>query len=97
MIILLGEVYNLGSFFFKENMSVLDVLMCVEGVIYYVDVIKICVIVDKILVVFDFKVYLDKLSNDIMLEFKVGFIIYVLIMVDDVNIILRIVYIMGEV
>lgn len=94
---LIGEVHNPGTFSFKPDMSIIDALMRADGVTRYADVTKIRIINNGAPAIFDLKQYLDSGDTQILPDIAGGSMIYVPIMVEDVNTTARTVYVMGEV
>ncbi|KMT66499.1 SLBB domain-containing protein [Catenovulum maritimum] len=99
---LFGELHSPGTFSYKSGMSLIDALMRADGVTRYADVTKIRVIQNNLdknsePSTFDLKAYLDSGNNDLLPQVYEGTTIYVPIMVDDVDVTARTVYIMGEV
>lgn len=96
-ITLIGELHNPGTFSFKPDMTIVDALMRADGVTRYADVTKIRVINNEVPSLFDLKQYLDSGDKSILPDIAGGTMIYVPIMVEDVNTTARTVYVMGEV
>lgn len=96
-ITLFGELHNPGTFSFKPEMTLVDALMRADGVTRFGDVTKIRVIRDGEPTLFDLKYYLDTGDKSLMPQIKPGTTIFVPIMVDDVDVTARTVYIIGEV
>ena len=78
-------------------MTIIDALMRADGVTRYADVSKIRVIQNNVPQTFDLKAYLDSGNDDLLPRIQEGTTIYVPIMVEDVDVSPRTVYIMGEV
>jgi protein involved in polysaccharide export with SLBB domain len=96
-VVLLGELHNPGSFSYKPNMNIIEALMKSEGVTRYADVTKIRIIQNNKPIIFDLKQYLDSGDDSLLPKISAGTIIFVPIMIEDVKITARTVYIMGEV
>ncbi|WP_440906382.1 polysaccharide biosynthesis/export family protein (plasmid) [Catenovulum sp. SX2] len=94
---LFGELHSPGTFSFKKDMTIIDALMRADGVTRYADVTKIRVIQNNVPQTFDLKAYLDSGNDDLLPRIQEGTTIYVPIMVEDVDVSPRTVYIMGEV
>lgn len=96
-ITLIGELHNPGTFSYKPQMTIVDALMRADGVTRYADVTKIRIINQNVPSVFDLKQYLDSGDTQLLPPIDAGTMIYVPIMVEDVNTTARTVYVMGEV
>ncbi|GEA10951.1 SLBB domain-containing protein [Alteromonas sp. KUL49] len=96
-ITLIGELHNPGTFSFKPDMTIVDALMRADGVTRYADVTSIRVINNEVPTSFDLKQYLDSGDKTLLPDIAGGTMIYVPIMVEDVNTTARTVYVMGEV
>ena len=96
-VILLGELHNPGSFAYKPDMNIIEALMKSSGVTRYADVTKIRIIQNNKPKIFDLKQYLDSGDESLLPEISAGTVIFVPIMIEDVKITARTVYIMGEV
>lgn len=92
-----GEVQNPGTFSFKSDQTVVDVIMRAGGLTRYAGVEKIRVINDGAPIVFDLKKYFDTGDAALLPTLTEGATIYVPINVDEVKAGVRTVYVMGEV
>ncbi|MDF1730793.1 MAG: SLBB domain-containing protein [Minwuia sp.] len=92
-----GEVQNPGTFSFKSNQTVVDVIMRAGGLTRYAGVEKIRVINDGSPIVFDLKKYFDTGDASLLPTLTEAATIYVPINVDEVKAGVRTVYVMGEV
>lgn len=92
-----GEVQNPGTFSFKSDQTVVDVIMRAGGLTRYAGVEKIRVINDGAPIVFDLKKYFDTGEARLLPTLNEGATIYVPINVDEVKAGVRTVYVMGEV
>lgn len=92
-----GEVQNPGTFSFKTDQTVVDVIMRAGGLTRYAGVEKIRVINDGLPITFDLKKYFDTGDASLLPTLIEGATIYVPINVDEVKAGVRTVYVMGEV
>ncbi|RKF18899.1 sugar ABC transporter substrate-binding protein [Alginatibacterium sediminis] len=92
-----GEVYNPGSFSFKANASLVDMLMRAGGVTRYASVEQIRVIVDSRPQTFDLKAYLDSGDASLLPELQAGTTIFVPKQEEEIKSGANTVYVMGEV
>ena len=92
-----GEVINPGTFAYKEDTSVVDLIMRAGGVTRYAGVEKIRVISRGEPIMFNLKQYLDSADDKQLIQIAPGDTIFVPMSVDDVKTGLTVVYIMGEV
>lgn len=92
-----GEVQNPGTFSFKSDQTVVDMIMRAGGLTRYAGVEKIRMINGDAPVVFDLKKYFDTGDARLLPGLQQGATIYVPINVDEVKAGVRTVYVMGEV
>jgi protein involved in polysaccharide export with SLBB domain len=92
-----GEVIKPGTFSYKNDATVVDLIMRAGGVTRYAGVEKIRVISSGNPVMFDLKKYLDSGDKSILVDVAPGDTIFVPKEVDDVKSGLTVVYVMGEV
>lgn len=92
-----GEVQNPGTFSFKADQTVVDVIMRAGGLTRYAGVEKIRVINGGAPIVFDLKRYFDTGDAGLLPGLREGATVYVPINVDEVKAGVRTVYVMGEV
>ena len=92
-----GEVQNPGLFSYKEDSSVVDVIMRAGGVTRYAGVEQIRIINDNDPVVFNLKNYLDSGNLDSLVKIQPGTTVFVPIAAKEVKVGARMVYVMGEV
>ncbi|WP_416900132.1 MAG: SLBB domain-containing protein [Minwuia sp.] len=92
-----GEVQNPGTFAFKSDQTVVDVIMRAGGLTRYAGVEKIRIMNGGAPVVFDLKKYFDTGDATLLPKLQEGATVYVPINVDEVKAGVRTVYVMGEV
>lgn len=92
-----GEVIKPGTFAFKPDTSIVDLLMRAGGVTRYAGVEKIRVISKGQPIMFNLKQYLDSGDQQQLIQIAAGDTIFVPMAVDDVKTGLTVVYVMGEV
>lgn len=92
-----GEVLKPGVFSYKENNTVIDMLMRAGGVTRYAGVEHIRVINSGIPQLFDLKAYLDTGNTSRMPKISAGSTLFVPIQEEEIKSGLRTVYVMGEV
>lgn len=92
-----GEVQKPAQFAFKENMSIVDLIMRAGGVTRFAAVEQIRVITDKGPVLFNLQAYLDSGDPALMPPLEKGATIFVPILADQIKRGKHTVYIMGEV
>ena len=92
-----GEVQKPAQFAFKDNMSLVDLIMRAGGVTRYAAVEQIRVITDKGPVLFNLQAYLDSGDASLMPALEPGATVFVPILADQIKRGKHTVYIMGEV
>ncbi|MCM2679545.1 SLBB domain-containing protein [Echinimonas agarilytica] len=92
-----GEVYNPGSFSFKENATLVDMLMRAGGVTRYASVEQIRVIINSKPQVFNLTRYLDSGDASTLPVLKAGTTIFVPKQQEEIKSGANTVYVMGEV
>ncbi|WP_111978093.1 SLBB domain-containing protein [Algibacillus agarilyticus] len=92
-----GEVNSPGSYSYKENLSLLDLLMRSGGVTRYAGVEKIRVISNNNPEVFDLKGYLDSGDESLLPIIAAGTTVFVPKQEEEIKTGAKMVYIMGEV
>lgn len=92
-----GEVNSPGSFSYKDNLSLLDLLMRAGGVTRYAGVEKIRVISNNVPNVFDLKGYLDSGDESLLPLIQPGSTIFIPKQEEEIKTGAKMVYIMGEV
>jgi len=92
-----GEVQNPGLFSFKQDSSVVDVIMRAGGVTRYAGVEQIRIINDNEPVLFNLKAYLDSGNTEKLVAIQPGATVFVPIAAKEVKVGRRMVYVMGEV
>ena len=92
-----GEVANAGLFSFKQESTVIDVLMRAGGVTRFAGVEQIRVINNNVPTIFNLKAYLDNGESSEAMILAEGATIFVPIAAKEVKVGARMVYVMGEV
>ncbi|NTS76165.1 SLBB domain-containing protein [Catenovulum sp. SM1970] len=92
-----GEVNSPGSFSYKENLSLLDLIMRAGGVTRYAGVEKIRVISNNKPELFDLKGYLDSGDESLLPIIQAGTTVFVPKQEEEIKTGAKMVYIMGEV
>ncbi len=92
-----GEVNSPGSFSFKADMNLVDLLMRAGGVTRYAGVEQIRVITQGEPTLFNLKQYLDSGNDRLLPQIKVGSTIFVPFQEEEVKTGANMVYVMGEV
>ncbi|RJX66481.1 sugar ABC transporter substrate-binding protein [Vibrio sinensis] len=92
-----GEVNSPGSFTYKENTDLVDVLMRAGGVTRYASVEQIRVISNNTPSLFNLKRYLDTGNEKLLPELSAGTTIFVPKQEEEIKAGANVVYIMGEV
>lgn len=92
-----GEVANAGLFSFKQESTVIDVLMRAGGVTRFAGVEQIRVINNNEPTIFNLKAYLDNGESSEAMILAEGATIFVPIAAKEVKVGARMVYVMGEV
>ncbi|AWB65373.1 sugar ABC transporter substrate-binding protein [Saccharobesus litoralis] len=92
-----GEVNSPGSFTYKQNLTLLDLLMRSGGVTRYAGVEKIRVISNNQPKLFDLKGYLDSGDESLLPTIQAGSTIFVPKQEEEIKTGAKMVYIMGEV
>lgn len=92
-----GEVNAPGSFSFKQNTDLVDILMRAGGVTRYASVEQIRVITDNTPQLFNLKTYLDSGDVSLLPTLKPGATIFVPKQEEEIKAGANVIYIMGEV
>lgn len=92
-----GEVNAPGSFSFKPDTSLVDILMRSGGVTRYASVEQIRIISDNTPTLFNLKAYLDSGDSSLLPHLKPGATIFVPKQEDEIKAGANVVYVMGEV
>lgn len=92
-----GEVTNPGSFSYKKDTSIIDLLMRAGGVSRFANVAKIRILSNGAPVLFNLKKYLDTGDKSTLVEVSPGDTIFVPNIEDEASAVLSAVHIMGEV
>ncbi|WP_411991136.1 SLBB domain-containing protein [Agarivorans sp. DSG3-1] len=92
-----GEVYNPGSFSYKESASLVDMLMRAGGVTRYASVEQIRVIINGEPKLFNLKRYLDTGDSNLLPQLSAGTTVFVPKQEEEIKAGANTVYVMGEV